>query len=380
LSSDSSPGVPPPGSLDDLKPVRPPSELAEATRVQKPRPWPLCCGLLIALGVLLAAGLTWLWIAAHPSHAKNGARVLSAEPGELDDEGHYVSLSLRYRKGKLQSVSSLGNVWEEDDKGVLRPAFGLADQGIYYWPISVQGSWAGLPSGSEICLRNLESGELDSISLGDKELMISSAATGGAYVAGASEIEGGVRTFAVPEGKLLWDRRTRSGSPLCLTFAGEALAVGTARGKVELFESQTGKPLRTLDTGYGRITALAASSDGRRLLVGCNLGSQLRRAASGEVQLWDLASGSTSPSTTFVMDGVFDEVSALAFSSDGAYLAAGRSKGGLQVWDASGALLGNYLHDDSPLFPKDEVLAIAFGKDRVAWSAGAQVFERELGN
>jgi len=375
----SSYGVPSKSSLEDLKPVRPPSELSEANKGQASRRWPLCCGCLVALLVLLSLGLGWLWVAAHPSHAGNGARVLSVEPEELEDD-NYISLSLRYREGKLQSISSLGHLWEEDAQGVLRPAFGLTEPGVYFWPISVQGEWAGLPAGEQLYARNLSTGELDSIALGDTEkVMLSTTATRGSLLATASEIDGNVRVFRIKEGQQLWSSAVWPSNTVCMTFVGEALAVGTDRGKVELLKAQTGEGIRSLETGHRRVTALAASVDGELLLVGCILGQKGKAKAGGEVQLWDLTTSAASPSATFVIDNVFDEVSALAISPDGAYLAAGRTKGGLQVWDRSGALIGSFLHDDSLLFPKREVLAIAFDTDRVAWAAGVQVFERKLG-
>lgn len=378
MSEAPSAGEPPPASLDDLKPSRPPSELSEANRGQAPRR-PLCCGLLLALAVSLSLGLTWLWVAANPSHAGNGARILSAEPAELEED-NYISLWLRYREGKLQSISSLGHVWEEDAQGVLRPLFGLTEPGVYFWPISVQGEWAGFPAGEELYARNLSTGELDPIPLGDREkVMVSTAATRGPLLATASEIDGNVRAFRIKEGQLLWSNAVWPSNTVCLTFAGEALAVGTDRGKVELLQAQTGKAIRSLDTRHKRVTALAASAEGELLLVGCILGQQGKARAGGEVQLWDLTTGAATPSATFVVDDLFDEVSALAISPDGAYLAAGRAKGDLQVWDRSGALVGSFLHDDSLLFPRREVLAIALGPDRVAWAAGVQVFERRLG-
>ena len=378
LEPGSEPGGDPIGSLDDLKPVRPLSELSEARQGQAPRRWPLCCGLLVGLTALASIGLAWLWVAAHPSQAGNGARILSFEPEDLEDE-NYVSFALRYREGKLQSLSAVGHLWEQDAQGVLRPAFDVTEPGIYLWPISVQGEWAGLPAGNEICARNLSTGALERISL-EEDVLISTAATRGPLLAGGSNLEAWVRVFQTREGKLLWSKPVSSGSTLCLTFAGEVLAVGTDRGQVELLQSQTGERVRSLDTLHKRVTALAASEDGGLLLVGCVQGGKGKPTGGGEVQLWDLSTSATTPTATYVLElALFREVSALAISPDGAYVAAGRTRGGLQVWDRSGALVGSFPHDDSPLFPAREVGAIAFGPDRVAWSAGVQIFERELG-
>lgn len=364
-----------PPSLADLKPERPEPECLVGG--EPPSRAPRCCACSLIALVLLAGGLLWLYTAAFPSHAKNGARILSHDPETLDAE-NYESLALRFREGRLQVVSAAGHLWEQDEAGVLRPAFGLAEPGVYLWPNAIEGDLIGLPAGQELRVLNLATGELDTLPL-EATGVATTTATRGDLLAAGSELDPTVRLFEVSEARRLWKISIAPNSTTCLSFVGDVVAAGTDRGEVVLI-GRAGEKLRTMDTLYQRVTAVAGSADGSHLAVACRMTTRPRRKGGGAVLVWDLSSGSSSPASSFSLDDtLLDEVSALGISADGSYVAAGRSKGALQVWDSSGTLVGEFLHDDSPLHPASPVTGIAFEGERVAWAAGEQVFVREFG-
>jgi hypothetical protein len=144
-----------------------------------------------------------------------------------------------------------------------------------------------------------------------------------------------------PNGRVVavWDGRTgapRFSRPVenevnCLasTPDGRAVAVGVSdlgRGvnnKVVFFDAATGDRRFSLPTQRRALTALAFTSDGRFLAVGFN----------GQVQLWDV------PARELVrVFGGFERVpTCLAFSAGGRRLAAGMQDGQVWVWNAESA-------------------------------------------
>jgi WD40 repeat protein len=111
---------------------------------------------------------------------------------------------------------------------------------------------------------------------------------------------------------------------LALSADGKVVAVGDERGKVRLWEVETGKPRGVLDAHEGLIQALALSPDGQRLASG---GSN---PADHTVRLWEVATGKEVATLTGHVDGV----TGLLFSPDGKYLVSGGRDARLLVWDA----------------------------------------------
>lgn len=253
-------------SLADLKPERPEPE--RLVGGEPPSRAPRCCACLLVALLLLAGGLLWLDMAAFPSHAKNGARILSHDPGTLDSE-NYESLALRFHEGRLQVVSAAGHLWEEDKAGVLRPAFGLAEPGVYLDPNSMEGDLIGLPAVKELRVLNLTTGTLDPLPL-EATGVVTTTATRGSLLAAGSELDPTVRLFEVGQAKQLWTISIAPNSTTCLSFVGDVVAAGTDRGEVVLI-GRAGEKLRTIDTLYQRVTAVAGSADGRHLAIACRM-------------------------------------------------------------------------------------------------------------
>jgi len=104
---------------------------------------------------------------------------------------------------------------------------------------------------------------------------------------------------------------------------GDLVAAGTSSGSIRVWNPRTPAQVRELgDAGSGGITALAASH--QRLAAG---------ALDGSVRLWKLAESGSAPLT--VRAPAAERVTAVAFSGDGARLAAGLARGGALVWNAA---------------------------------------------
>jgi RNA polymerase sigma factor (sigma-70 family) len=131
----------------------------------------------------------------------------------------------------------------------------------------------------------------------------------------------------------LWDLSTgkphrrllgHNGPVSAVAFApdGRTLATGGWDGVLQLWQTATGKPTRTLLTSpESSVRVVAFSHDGRTLAAA--------RSDGQNVRLWDLVSGDSLPPLV----GHRDEVLGVAFSSDGRALASVGSDGTGLVWD-----------------------------------------------
>ena len=146
------------------------------------------------------------------------------------------------------------------------------------------------------------------------------------WTSGSKPAEASVVTFS-PDGKTLatagwhgklWDARTgavrqtlgESFDRLCVAYSpdGRLLVSGGKDGLVQVWDGETGKRLRSLDSGHGWVWALAFSPDGKTLAAGCD---------NATIDLWDVARGGkpgdmaqwTEAATLVVCPPVKDEVS-----------------------------------------------------------------------
>ena len=110
----------------------------------------------------------------------------------------------------------------------------------------------------------------------------------------------------------------KGGEARCLAFSrdGKLLAAGLATGDVQVWETVGSKPRLTGKGHKTAVRALAFTPDG----------GWLATADAGQVLLWDLASGQSSPLPA-------PRVVCLCFSTDGKTLCTGEETGTLTLWD-----------------------------------------------
>jgi WD40 repeat protein len=112
---------------------------------------------------------------------------------------------------------------------------------------------------------------------------------------------------------------------------GARLVAGLSTGKIQLYDVQTGRVLRSLDNGAPP-WGVRVSRDGKLLA-----------AAGGdrEVHLWDLATGKMTHRLALELGGAMD----LAFSPDGRMLAASSEDTNIYVWDTNTGTVKNVVRE-----------------------------------
>jgi WD40 repeat protein len=138
--------------------------------------------------------------------------------------------------------------------------------------------------------------------------------------------DGSVRAWDVGPGRERYALRLKRGAPLrfALSDDGQTLAaVADEAGRpveVRLWDTDTGRQLRSLPGIAARPTCLAFSPRGGRLAMG---------SANGRVLLLDAATGEMEASLEAGVRGV----SCVAFSRDGRTLTVGGATAGVKLWD-----------------------------------------------
>ena len=190
-----------------------------------------------------------------------------------------------------------------------------------------------------------------------------------------------------------------AGYPTCLAFApgGLTLAAGTSAGRIELWETNTGRKTRSFGGSAKRINALAFAPDGTSLATGgddnavtlwsaaearplraltghvsfveaVEFTSDGRRVISGSrdqtIKVWAVVTGAVLLSLSYPAP-----VDTVAVSPDGDTVAAAGRTGGIKLWNlVSGREIGRLGDVDVP------VAALAFSPDgRLLAAAGAGV-------
>jgi WD40 repeat protein len=101
---------------------------------------------------------------------------------------------------------------------------------------------------------------------------------------------------------------------------GSWLASGGSDSAILLWQTESGRQLRTLNGHKGYIRSLAISLDGQSLASGSN---------DRTIKIWNVAEGRD----LFTLTGHEGPVEALAFSRDGRWLVSGSSDKTIRVWD-----------------------------------------------
>jgi WD40 repeat protein/serine/threonine protein kinase len=174
-------------------------------------------------------------------------------------------------------------------------------------------------------------------------------------------------------------RDTTAVNSLSFSPDGELLASAGGDGKVKVWNSNTGKVVRTLEKAHtGFVSCVAFHPDGKHLhLATVGVDRQVRQVKGvKEVRVWDLTTGDQvfhAPCDSVHVSGT---AYAAAFSPDGRQLVAG-SAGDVKVWDWRNEKLlhtfaGNGKHRISVAFSRDGRLASAtWGGSIKLWDAKA---------
>jgi len=107
---------------------------------------------------------------------------------------------------------------------------------------------------------------------------------------------------------------------------GSTLASGSRDGTVKLWETRSGKLLRTLNEKSGRVWSVAFDPQGETLAGGAGLGS---------VELWEARSGKL----LRTLEGHSNWAATVAFDPQGSMLASGSFDDTVKLWDARGGKL-----------------------------------------
>lgn len=181
-------------------------------------------------------------------------------------------------------------------------------------------------------------------------------------------------TFASDEDPAVhpaWTVKAHEGVVASLAFSPDAKYIisGGADKALKLWETATGKTVRTFEGHTGIITSVACSLDGKFVLSG---------SWDRTVRLWDMQTGRE----TGVFRGHVSMVNTVAFSPDGKYVLSGSSDNTLKLWESqTGKEVRTFRHTGpvtSAAFSPDAKYIASAGRD--AWDRSkVRIWEVETG-
>jgi eukaryotic-like serine/threonine-protein kinase len=164
-----------------------------------------------------------------------------------------------------------------------------------------------------------------------------------------------------------YDRHTSEVYSAVYSPDGQLVASSGFDSTVRVWRAKGRQDVAVLHGHTGRITAVAFTSDGRRLAsLSCQ--SPFVFAGDNTARIWNVDSSATSP----VLRGHTDYVHPVAYSPDGRWLASGSWDGTARLWDAAtGELCATLTHPSATTFwnlafgppSAATIWSLAFGSD-----------------
>jgi WD40 repeat protein len=141
-------------------------------------------------------------------------------------------------------------------------------------------------------------------------------------------LDGSIKLWDLNKGELLVTFKEHSGSVrgLAVLPDGNTLLSASDDKTVKLWDLTTFKEKSTLRGHTLPVSSLAVSADGKTLASG---GGDLDKPGPGELILWNLETGALRS-----LSSIEKAVYSVAYSPDGAWMAAGFATGVIQIWDA----------------------------------------------
>ena len=281
-------------------------------------------GLLV--GEQLARGLRWM----------QSDRKLRPRPGELHRE--FILKSRRDRRDRIRRLSL------EAGAVIVTVVAGSLTAHAVHRDIVLGASGSNDPSvAAQQCTRDpatlRRSNELAKLATAqtDPEVALLVAARALAAAEGPcarhGEAEGVLRAMLTRQRSRILGHQDVAFRDLDLTRDDNLLATVDDGGAVKLWLTNGASPAQALPTTAGKATLAALSPSDSSLVVGTE---------SGAVELWNIAQRSK-PQLLRQLSGHRDEITALAYSDDGRWLATADKRGVIRTWDMRGSDAGTQL-------------------------------------
>lgn len=186
-----------------------------------------------------------------------------------------------------------------------------------------------------------------------------------------------IRLWDLAAGQAKGTLRGHEGRVYAVAFLpGGVLASVGDDGKIILWDAASGVEKIRLTGHVGRVCCLAATPDGRNLATGATNSLFDHEPATGQIKIWDVASGQERATLTHPAGGVY----ALAFADAGRTLAVGSDRGELRLQEMPIAGEGRTLRKHA-----DSVMAVAFSPDGRTLASGSldktiQLWDAESGD